>query len=96
MLRNYGTRLLNKQIIISKLFRNKPIIMHKNPQSYIYIDFIPTCLNGHAITFTGYKALQVPKASPEDDGMSIETCRDKVDVNITLWIFVHNCWFVSN
>jgi hypothetical protein len=32
--------------------------------------------------------------SPEDDGMSIEICRDNVNVNITLWISVHNCWFV--
>jgi hypothetical protein len=67
--------------------------MHSNPKSYIYIDFIPTCFNAHAIIFTGYKVLQV---SPEGDGMSTETCRDKVNVNITLWIIVHNCSFVSN
>jgi hypothetical protein len=32
--------------------------------------------------------------SPEDEGMSIEICRDKVNVNTTLSIFVHNFWFV--
>jgi hypothetical protein len=37
--------------------------MHKNPQSYIYTDLIPTCFNEHAIIFRGYKVLQVPKAS---------------------------------
>jgi hypothetical protein len=37
--------------------------MHRNPQSYIYIGFIPTCFNGHAIVFRGCKVLQVPKAS---------------------------------
>jgi hypothetical protein len=35
--------------------------MHKNPQSYIYIDIIPTRFNAHAIVFRGYKVLQVPK-----------------------------------
>jgi hypothetical protein len=45
----------------SCIIRNKPKIMHRNPQSYIYIDFIPTCFNGYAITFRGYKVLQVPK-----------------------------------
>jgi hypothetical protein len=35
--------------------------MHKSPQSYIYIDFIPTCFNGHAIICRGYKVLQVSK-----------------------------------
>jgi hypothetical protein len=25
--------------------------------------------------------------TPEDDGMSIEICRDNVNLNITLWIF---------
>jgi hypothetical protein len=32
-----------------KLIRNKPKIMHKNPQSCIYIDFIPTRFNGYAV-----------------------------------------------
>jgi hypothetical protein len=25
---------------------------------------------------------------------SIETYKDKVNVNVTLWIYVHNCWCV--
>jgi hypothetical protein len=72
--------------------------MHKNPQGYIYIDIIPTCFNRHAIIIIirRYEVyigrylhfLMFGTCNPEDDGMSIETYRDKVNVNITLWIFV--------
>jgi hypothetical protein len=34
--------------------------MHKIHKD-IYIDIIPTCFNGHAVIFRGYKVLQVPK-----------------------------------
>jgi hypothetical protein len=45
----------------------------------------------HAEEFTLLDALvTVTLFIPEDDGMSIETCRD----NVSFVNFVHNCWFV--
>jgi hypothetical protein len=59
MLHSYSQPSVNLKLSINY---NKPTIMHKNPQSYIYIDFIPTRFNGHAIIFSGYKVLQISKA----------------------------------
>jgi hypothetical protein len=43
----------------------------QNSQSYVYIDIIPTCFNGHVIIFRGYKVLQVPK---HQEGYILPTC----------------------
>jgi hypothetical protein len=45
---------------MDKLIRTKNNYAQKS-QGYIYIDIIPTCFNGHAIIFSGYKVLQAPK-----------------------------------